>query len=135
MPEQPDTPVGRAPAGGAPSSAENPGLVRYQTGAVRSGDAETEAWELLSPIGLRRAAEASAEGERKYGPYNWEQGMSCRVLLRHALRHIYLFLLGDRGEDHLAHAAWNLLGACHSQELWPELNRDLRQEGGRPPVP
>ena len=102
--------------------------VSYATGAVRSADAEDTRYDLISPIGLRRAAEACAEGAVKYGDYNWEKGMPIGDLLNHAIRHIYKFLEGDRTEDHLGHAVWNCMAACHSQEKWPELNTGLRTE-------
>ncbi len=102
--------------------AEGPTTVSYATGAVRSGDAEATRYDLVSPIGLRRVAETCKEGADKYGDFNWEKGMPVDDLLNHAIRHLFLFLAGDRSEDHLAHAAWNLFAAMHSQELWPELN-------------
>ncbi len=109
--------------------------VAYSTGAVRSSDAESARYDLVSPIGLRREAEACAEGSIKYGDFNWEKGMPVNDLLNHALRHIYAFLSGDRSEDHLGHAKWNLGAACHSQELWPHLNEGtLRGEGCTPPA-
>ena len=94
----------------------------YDTGAVRSADCEQTRYDLISPIGLRRLAETYAEGANKFGPFNWENGMPVTDLLNHAIAHVYKFLGGNRDEDHLAHAAWNLLGAIHSLELWPELN-------------
>lgn len=103
-------------------------VTTFETGAVRSGDANSVRYDLITPIGLRRVAEAYKEGSVKYGDYNWEKGMPVSDLLNHAIRHIYLFLGGDRSEDHLGHAAWGLLAACHSQESWPELNENLRPE-------
>lgn len=101
----------------------------YDTGAVRSADCEQTRYDLITPIGLRRLAETYAEGAAKFGQFNWENGMPVTDLLNHAIAHIYKFLGGDRGEDHLAHAAWNLLGAIHSMEQWPELNQQwLRGE-------
>jgi hypothetical protein len=95
---------------------------KFETGAVRSGDAEKTRYDLISPIGLQRVAETCAEGAIKYDDFNWEKGMPVHDLLNHAIRHIYLYLAGDRTEPHLAHAAWNLLAACHSEVLWPHLN-------------
>jgi hypothetical protein len=94
----------------------------YDTGAVRSGDCEQTRYDLISPIGLERLAQTYAEGAAKFGEFNWENGMPVTDLLNHAIAHIYKFLRGDRAEDHLAHAAWNLLGAIHSLDMWPELN-------------
>lgn len=95
----------------------------YDTGAVRSADCEQTRYDLITPIGLRRLAETYAEGAQKFGAFNWENGMPVTDLLNHAIAHVYKFLGGDRTEDHLAHAAWNLLGAIHSMEKWPHLNQ------------
>lgn len=107
--------------------------VAYSTGAVRSPDREGERYDLISPVGLRRIAQTCHEGAQKYSDYNWEKGMPISDMLNHAISHIYSYLSGDRVEDHLAHAAWNLLGACHSEELWPHLNGQLREPGCKPP--
>lgn len=95
---------------------------KYDTGAVRSGDCESTRYDLISPIGLEALARTYAEGAEKFGAFNWENGMPAGDLLNHALAHVYKFLRGDRSEDHLSHAAWNLLGAIHSLEQWPHLN-------------
>lgn len=108
--------------------------VAYSTGAVRSPDREGERYDLISPVGLRRIAQTCHEGAQKYSDYNWEKGMPISDMLNHAISHIYAYLSGDRLEDHLAHAAWNLLGACHSEELWPHLNENMRQAGCTPPL-
>jgi len=97
------------------------GLMRFATGAVRSTDAEGERWDLITPIGLRRLAQTCAEGAAKYGEYNWQKGIPASVMLNHAIRHLYLYLAGDTNEDHLAHAAWNILGVCHFEEVMPEM--------------
>lgn len=102
--------------------ADNPDTVKFSTGAVRSSDAEATRYDLVTPIGLRRVAEAYAEGARKYSAHNCEKGMPIHDLLNHAIRHAYLYLSGDRSEDHLGHAAWGFMMACHSEELWPDLN-------------
>jgi hypothetical protein len=102
----------------------------YDTGAVRSGDCKNVRYDLISPIGLQALAQTYAEGAEKFGPCNWENGMPVTDLLNHAIAHVYKFLGGDRTEDHLGHAAWNLLGAIHSMALWPDMNKDLlRGEG------
>jgi hypothetical protein len=110
------------------------GRTRFETGAERSSDADNERWDYISPIGLKSVAETCAEGAEKYSAYNWEKGMSADILLNHAIRHIYMWLGGDRSENHLGHAAWNVLGAIHSVKLWPELNAGkLRGPGCTPP--
>jgi hypothetical protein len=107
------------------------GVATFQSGAKRT--AKDVRFELLSPIGLRRMAQASHEGAEKYGALNVEKGLPISVFLNHALSHIYAYLEGDRSEDHLSHAAWNLCFSMHSEELWPHLNTDLRQAGCKIP--
>jgi hypothetical protein len=107
---------------------------KFGTGAVRSSDVEEFRYDLISPIGLREVARACAEGAEKYGDWNWERGMPVHDLLNHVLAHVYKFLAGDRSEPHLGHAAWGMLAAIHSHELWPELNEgNLREPGCRMP--
>lgn len=115
-------------------------IKKFSTGAVRSKDKDHVRYDLLSPIGLRRYAETMKEGADKYSDFNWEKGMPVSDLLNHAIDHIYAYLSGERltdeqrklesadkpFEDHLAHAAWNLMAALHSEESWPDLNTNLR---------
>ena len=114
---------------GKPKVAD--GIATYGAGARRT--AKDVRFELLSPIGLRRMAMASHEGAEKYGAFNVEKGLPISVFLNHALSHIYAYLEGDRSEDHLGHAAWNLCFSCHSEELWGSLNDDLRGPGCKAP--
>ena len=93
----------------------------FPTGAVRSADASNVRYDLITPIGLRRLAETCAEGAIKYGEINWQKGIPASQMLNHAIRHLYLWLEGDDCEDHLAHAAWNILGVCHFEEQLPEM--------------
>jgi len=93
----------------------------FSTGATRGTDADNARFDLITPIGLRRLAETCAEGAKKYGDFNWEKGIPATQMLNHAIRHLYLWLQGDRSEDHLAHAAWNTLGVCHFEEVMPEM--------------
>lgn len=79
-------------------------------------------------------ARACHEGATRYGDWNWEKGFSVNSLLNHALKHISDWLGGDRTEDHLGHAMWNVLAAIHSYILWPHLNAGrLREPGCKPP--
>jgi len=56
-----------------------------------------------------------AEGAEKYGDGNWEKGFPVNDILNHALAHIFSFLAGDQSEDHLGHAAANLLMAIDTE--------------------
>jgi hypothetical protein len=109
-----------------------PDIIKFPTGAQRSGDAESERYDLITPIGLRRLAETYAEGAARHGERNWELGMPASALINHAMRHINLWMDGDENEDHLAHAAWNLMGAMHFEETRPELIDVPAREFERP---
>lgn len=109
-------------------------LSHFDSGAVRSADCATCRYDLITPVGMRRLAETCHEGAVKYSPFNWEKGMPINDLLNHVIAHCYKYLEGDRDEDHLAHAAWGCLAACHSEEQWPHLNTNLRREGCVPPA-
>ena len=100
---------------------QHPDIIKFPSGAIRSGDADRERYDLITPIGLRRLALTYAEGAVKYGDRNWERGLPASVMLNHALRHLVLWTSGDETEDHLAHAAWNLLGLMHFEECRPDL--------------
>lgn len=86
----------------------------FSTGAKRN---KLELRYDLIPIGgLKRVARVCFEGAKKYGEDNWLKGIPVGNLINHAINHIYLYLEGDETEDHLAHAAWNLLAALHFDE-------------------
>lgn len=95
--------------------------VSYESGATRSSDTEGLRYDLISPHGLKRLAMTCAEGAAKYGDHNWQKGMPGWDLLNRTIRHTYLYISGDRSEDHLAHAAWNLFAFMHFQETAPHL--------------
>lgn len=79
--------------------------VRYESGAVRSSDAELTRYDLISPIGLASVAAACAEGARAGGR------LTVSECLNECLRETYIFLAGDRNADHLANAALAVLHA------------------------
>lgn len=93
----------------------------FATGAVRSTDADGVRYDLMSPHALERIAMTCAEGANKYGEHNWTKGLPISSCINHALRHIVLYLAGDDAEDHLAHAAWNLMAVMHFEEVLPDM--------------
>lgn len=72
-------------------------------------------------VGLRRIAETFGEGFLKYGAHNWKQGFPESVLLNHAFEHLRKWMAGDRTEDHLSHAMWNIYTLMWVEEQMPEL--------------
>lgn len=76
---------------------------------------------MRNDVGFRRLAETYGEGFLKYGADNWMKGFPESVLVTHALEHISKHLAGDKSEDHIAHAIWNLYTLAWVQEKKPEL--------------
>lgn len=131
----PDLGHDRQAGGGPACGRDREGTHTFDSGAVRSADADATRYDLISPIALEAWAKTCAEGAAKYGDFNWERGMPAHDLLNHALRHIYMFLGGDRSEDHLPHALWNVGAAIHSLAIWHDLNNGtLRRPGCGVPI-
>lgn len=101
--------------------AGDEGVKQFESGAIRSNDADDVRYDLITPIGLRRLAETYAEGGKRYGDDNWLKGMPAAECLNHCIKHIEQWRSGDRSEDHLAHAAWNLFAIMHFEETRPDL--------------
>jgi len=103
-----------------------PSVKQFETGAVRSGETaqgnKTARYDLISSVGLRRIAETYGEGAIKYGDHNWRKGIPLSNIMNHAIAHIVAYLSGDSSEDHLAHAAWNIIAAMETEELRPQMN-------------
>jgi hypothetical protein len=55
--------------------------------------------------------------EHHEGDRNWEQGIPLSRYLDSAKRHLDQYQEGMLDEDHLAQAAWNLLGLLHTEEM------------------
>jgi hypothetical protein len=94
----------------------------FGSGAVRDVREGKGRYDLFSPIAIRRLAGVYERGARKYSDRNWEAGIPISRCLDSALRHTFQYLSGEKDEDHLAQACWNLMACMHFEELKPELN-------------
>ena len=59
-------------------------------------------YDLIDPKAIETLAEVLSYGAEKYGDENWH-GIPLKSHLNHLVRHVYKFLEGDTGEDHLGH--------------------------------
>src|SRR4030095_9076779 len=80
-------------------------LTKFKSGAIQGKEAR---FDLITPVGLRRIAETCGEGSIKFGDENWLKGIDTKNLMNHALTHLNKYMAGDKSEDHLAQASWNL---------------------------
>lgn len=88
----------------------------YPTGARRDTEDGKPRFDLIPVDALRRVADLYARGAAKYDDWNWTKGISKQRCYGSALRHIYQFALGEKTEDHLAAAVFNLLALMHYEE-------------------
>lgn len=87
----------------------------FGTGSVRDTRKGKGRFDLLPPYALLRLAQHFENGAEKYGDRNWEKGQPLSRYLDSAIRHILAYLGGDRSEDHMAAAAWNVLAHIETQ--------------------
>lgn len=68
-------------------------------------------YDLITPEFLKSIGDALALGAKNYGEGNWRKGDEAygKDCCNHAIEHIIQFMNGDRSEDHLGHAAVNLM--------------------------
>lgn len=93
----------------------------FGTGAVRDMAAGKGRCDLLPAVSLLRLSKHFEAGCKKYGDRNWESGIPISVYCDSAMRHLLKYLDGQKDEDHLCAAAWNLMCAMWTEEKKPEL--------------
>ncbi|HUX15613.1 MAG TPA: dATP/dGTP diphosphohydrolase domain-containing protein [Phycisphaerae bacterium] len=89
----------------------------FTTGSRRDTRAGKGRYDLIPPCAMARLARHYENGAVKYGDRNWEKGQPLGRYIDSAIRHLYKFLEGHREEDHLAAAAWNAMGAIHTETM------------------
>ena len=103
---------------------------QFESGAVRDmhegkGDMASIPWE--SVLRLSRHYEA---GAKKYKRWNYRQGIPVSSFIDSAGRHLAKYQCGLDDEDHLAAAAFNILGAMLMENTMPEM-QDLPMRQGK----
>lgn len=89
----------------------------FNTGSQRDIQENKGRFDLISPWALIRLARVLERGAKKYEARNWEKGQPFSQYINSTTRHIVQFLAGDRSEDHLGQAMWNLHALVHTEEL------------------
>ena len=75
-------------------------------------------FDIVDPTVMFVLARILAEGDAKYGTFNWRK-IGVNENLNHALCHIFAYLAGDVQDDHLGHAFCRLMFA-KSKEYNPD---------------
>lgn len=102
----------------------------FSTGAVRDmaegkGDMISMPWEAL--LRLSKHYEA---GAKKYDRWNYRKGIPVSSFIDSACRHLAKYQCGCDDEDHLAAAAFNILGAMLMENNNPDM-QDLPARSGK----
>lgn len=103
---------------------------QFSTGAVRDmhegkGDMASIPWEAIL-----RLSKHYENGAKKYERWNYRKGINLSSYIDSACRHLAKYQCGCDDEDHLAAAAFNVLGAMLVEETQPELI-DLPMRAGK----
>jgi len=91
------------------------------TGALRDMAEGKGRCDLLPACAVLRLARHYEAGAKKYSDRNWEKGLPISNFMDSGMRHMLKYMDGMDDEDHLAAAAWNILGAMWTEEKKPEL--------------
>ena len=89
----------------------------FSTGAVRDTSGNKPRPDLISPFVLERIGSHMRRGADKYSAWNWAKGMPSSRFYESLMRHLMKYAQGERDEDHLSAAAFNLFGLIHNEEL------------------
>ena len=90
---------------------------QFKTGSQRDTQDGKGRYDLITPLAMKRIADIYERGAKKYTERNWEKGQPLGRYMDSALRHLFKHIEGQRDEDHLGQAAWNLLSALHTEEM------------------
>ena len=93
----------------------------FPTGALRDlsegkGDMASIPWEAVL-----RLSKHYENGAKKYERWNFRKGINLSSYIDSSCRHLAKYQCGCDDEDHLAAAAFNILGAMLVEEIQPEL--------------
>ena len=102
----------------------------FPTGSVRDmhegkGDMASIPWE-----SILRLSKHYENGAKKYQRWNFRKGIPVSSFIDSACRHLAKYQCGMDDEDHLAAAAFNVLGAMPMENTMPEMN-DLPLRKGK----
>jgi hypothetical protein len=88
----------------------------FPTGSNRDAQAGKPRFDLIPLDALTRLANLYAAGAVKYGENNWQKGQPFSRVYASMFRHLVLWAMGNRDEDHLAAVAWNAFALMHYED-------------------
>lgn len=94
----------------------------FETGAVRDMHTGKGRMDLLPLTAIIELSKHCEEGALKYGEHNIDKGIPQHSLCDSGMRHLVKYMRGDRDENHLMAACWNLMWALEQSINKPILN-------------
>ena len=94
-------------------STDESELHRFESGAVRSTDADHARYDLIPIAAMEAMATTLKQGAEKYGEHNWKLGIPVSDLWNHLLQHAFKWISGDRSENHIGHLLCNAAFLAH----------------------
>ena len=101
----------------------------FETGAVRDMASGKGLMVVMPAAALLRLSKHYEHGAQKYGKWNYNKGIPVDSFIDSALRHLMKYLDGWDDEDHLAAAAFNILGAMEMEAHKPDMQNIPAREG------
>ncbi len=95
---------------------------QFETGAVRDMSAGKGRMDLLPFTAIMELSKHCEAGAVKYGERNVDKGIPQHSLINSGLRHLAKYVRGDKDENHLVAALWNIAWAVEQDVNKPELN-------------
>ena len=94
----------------------------FGTGAVRDCKVGVGRMDLLPVTAIIELSKHCEAGALKYGERNVDKGIPQHSFIDSGLRHLFKYLRGDKDENHLVAAAWNIMWALNQETERPDLN-------------
>ena len=117
------------PTKGTPTIKDSGERRAFDTGAVRDMAEGKGDMVSLPNAAILRLSKHYEAGATKYGRWNYLKGLPVSSFMDSALRHLFKYLDGWDDEDHLAAAAFNVLGAMEMEAKHKELIDIPNREG------
>lgn len=94
----------------------------FTTGAVRDSKKGVGRCDLLPLTAIIELSKHCQDGAEHYGEHNVDKGIPQHSLCDSGMRHLIKYMRGDKDENHLRAACWNLMWALEQSVTKPEMN-------------
>ena len=93
----------------------------FETGAKRDMHIGKGRLDLLPCTAILELAKHCENGAIKYGERNVDKGIPQHSFIDSGMRHLFKYLRGDKDENHLVAALWNIAWAVEQDVTKPQM--------------